>query len=208
MRRKASTSLSDQRRRTASFPHRQAKVQPDWRQVPNFSLAPPGGLYARIRAPVGSRPTSGCIRREQRGYGRQVRPRRGIGSSNSRCQPLSATPRFHAVSISNSVVPGDCPCLTRSPVQPASVALSAMIIRIRICCLPDQDDLYNRNSWWRASLDGRPNYQVFAFLLHRVFHARLNGNAWPRRSCQLGTMFHSATSIAQPVAKLFVRRGR
>jgi hypothetical protein len=58
---------------------------------------------------------------------------RSIGSSNWRCQPLSATPHFHAVSISNGVVPGNCACLTRSPVQPASVALSAMIIRIRIC---------------------------------------------------------------------------
>src|SRR6267378_907151 len=46
--------------------------------------------------------------------------------------PSGATLRFHAVSISSGVVPGDCVCLTRSPVQLASVALSAMIIRIRI----------------------------------------------------------------------------
>ena len=64
---------------------------------------------------------------------RRVPSGRSIGSSNWRCQPLSATPHFHAVSISNGVVPGNCACLTRSPVQPASVALSAMIIRIRIC---------------------------------------------------------------------------
>jgi hypothetical protein len=50
-----------------------------------------------------------------------------------RGQLFSATPHFHAVSISNGVHAGDCAFLARSPMQPASVTLSAMIIRIRIC---------------------------------------------------------------------------
>jgi hypothetical protein len=76
-------------------------------------------------------------------------------------------------------VPGDCACLTRSPVQPASVALSAMIIRIRICCLPDQDDLYNRNSWWRASVSARklPEREDLAALRVRSFGYLLTGIA-------------------------------